>query len=103
MGNMLTRLLATAALALGLLFAVAPAAAEAAVVAQQPTDGLIQTIQYYGQPGYYGPRGYYRPRGYYARPRVYRHPGFYGRPRYYGGPRFYGPRRGYYGPRSYYR
>ncbi len=90
MRNVLTRHLVAATLAMGVLFTIVPARAEAAVAAVRPTDGLVQMVQYYGRLSYYG-----RP-GYYGRPRFYGRPGFYGRPRYYGAPRFYGPRRGYY-------
>ena len=91
MRSMLTRHLAAATLAMGVLFTILPASAEAASTAVRPADGLVQTAQYYGRPGYYG-----RPR-YYGRPHFYKRPGFYGRPRYYG------PRRGYYARRGYYR
>lgn len=97
MRNVLTRHLAAATLAMGVLFTVVPTHAEATVAAVRPADGLVQMVQYYGRPGHYG-----RPR-YHGRSHFYGRPGFYGRPRYYGMPRLHGPRRGYYARRGYYR
>ena len=91
------RRVAAAVLALGVLCAVAPGRAHAAVEAVRPADDLVQSVQYFGDRSNYG-----EPR-FYGRPGFHGRPGFYRRSHYYVRPRYYEPGRGYYRRQHYFR